>query len=102
MFLSQAHAHIKSPLVANDRRNSLLSDEGVSIKFSLAKAMKSSKPSLRYFPNEASTKFELRRTLIVWNTGLALFSIMGACRTFPEFFHVLKNHGLYHSICVPR
>ncbi|CAH3987282.1 unnamed protein product [Pieris brassicae] len=47
-------------------------------------------------------RFELRRTLIVWNTGLALFSIMGACRTFPEFFHVLKNHGLYHSICVPR
>ncbi|KAJ2946865.1 hypothetical protein O0L34_g16195 [Tuta absoluta] len=46
-------------------------------------------------------RFELRRTLIVWNTSLALFSIMGACRTLPEFVHVLRNYGLYHSICVP-
>ncbi|CAH2992383.1 unnamed protein product [Chilo suppressalis] len=46
-------------------------------------------------------RFELRRTLMVWNCGLAAFSIMGACRMLPEFYHVLKNHGLYYSICVP-
>lgn len=46
-------------------------------------------------------RFELRRTLMVWNSALAAFSIMGACRTIPEFYHVLRNHGLYHSICVP-
>ncbi|XP_013201134.1 elongation of very long chain fatty acids protein 6 [Amyelois transitella] len=46
-------------------------------------------------------RFELRRTLIVWNCMLAAFSIMGACRTLPEFIHVLRNHGIYHSICVP-
>lgn len=39
---------------------------------------------------------------MVWNSALAAFSIMGACRTLPEFYHVLRNHGLYHSICVPR
>lgn len=46
-------------------------------------------------------RFELRRTLIVWNSLLAAFSIMGACRTLPEFIHVLRNHGIYHSVCVP-
>nr|CAD7443782.1 unnamed protein product [Timema bartmani] len=46
-------------------------------------------------------RFELRGVLSVWNTVLAAFSLMGACRTAPEFFHVLKNHGLYHSVCVP-
>ncbi|CAH2216159.1 jg21575 [Pararge aegeria aegeria] len=46
--------------------------------------------------------FELRRTLIIWNSALAAFSIMGACRTLPEFLHVLRNYGIYHSICVPR
>lgn len=46
-------------------------------------------------------RFNLRGILCVWNTMLALFSIMGACRTAPELFHVLKNYGVYHSICVP-
>lgn len=47
-------------------------------------------------------RFNLRGILCVWNTLLALFSIMGACRTAPELFHVLKNYGVYHSICIPR
>ncbi|XP_021187985.1 very long chain fatty acid elongase 6 [Helicoverpa armigera] len=46
-------------------------------------------------------RFELRRTLMIWNCSLAAFSIMGACRTLPEFIHVLRNYGIYHSICVP-
>lgn len=46
-------------------------------------------------------RFELRRTLMVWNCCLAGFSIMGACRTLPEFIHVLRNYGIYHSVCVP-
>ena len=32
---------------------------------------------------------------------LALFSIMGALRTWPEFLHVLSEHGIYHSLCIP-
>lgn len=47
-------------------------------------------------------RFQLRGVLAVWNTCLALFSIIGACRTLPELVYVLKNYGLYHSICVPR
>lgn len=33
---------------------------------------------------------------------LAMFSIMGAFRTAPELIHVLRNYGLFHSVCVPR
>lgn len=47
-------------------------------------------------------RFELRGLLVVWNTALAMFSIMGASRTAPELFHVLRHHGLYYSVCVPR
>ncbi|XP_045479678.1 elongation of very long chain fatty acids protein 6-like [Harmonia axyridis] len=46
-------------------------------------------------------RFELRRVLVVWNTLLAAFSILGACRTFPELIHIITNHGLYHSVCIP-
>ncbi|XP_063699225.1 very long chain fatty acid elongase 6 [Culicoides brevitarsis] len=46
-------------------------------------------------------RFELRGTLALWNTMLAMFSIMGVCRTAPELLHVLRHHGLFHSVCVP-
>lgn len=32
---------------------------------------------------------------------LAMFSIMGAARTLPEFMHTLYTHGFYHSLCIP-
>ncbi|KAK9888398.1 hypothetical protein WA026_000649 [Henosepilachna vigintioctopunctata] len=46
-------------------------------------------------------RFELRGVLVIWNSLLATFSIIGACRTLPEFLHIITNHGLYHSVCVP-
>lgn len=46
-------------------------------------------------------RFELRGVLTLWNTALAVFSIMGACRTVPEILHTLTHQGLYHSVCVP-
>lgn len=46
-------------------------------------------------------RYELRGVLSLWNTALATFSIMGACRTVPEFLHILTHHGLYHSVCIP-
>nr|WDS84447.1 elongation of very long chain fatty acids protein 6 [Apocyclops royi] len=46
-------------------------------------------------------RFEMRGPLVFWNTFLALFSIMGACRTIPEFVYVLSTHGIYHSVCIP-
>lgn len=47
-------------------------------------------------------RFELRGLLALWNTMLAMFSIMGAIRTAPELFHVLRHYGLFHSVCVAR
>ncbi|XP_044751766.1 elongation of very long chain fatty acids protein 6-like [Coccinella septempunctata] len=46
-------------------------------------------------------RFELRGVLVVWNSLLAAFSIIGACRTLPEFLHIITNYGLYHSVCTP-
>lgn len=46
-------------------------------------------------------RFELRPMLVAWNGGLAAFSIAGALRTIPEFMHMIQNHSVYESICVP-
>uniref|UniRef100_A0A1A9ZDX4 Elongation of very long chain fatty acids protein n=1 Tax=Glossina pallidipes TaxID=7398 RepID=A0A1A9ZDX4_GLOPL len=46
-------------------------------------------------------RFQLRGPLIIWNTMLSMFSIMGAFRTAPELIHVLRHYGLFHSVCVP-
>lgn len=47
-------------------------------------------------------RFELRGVLSLWNTLLAAFSVIGFARTAPELIHVLRHHGLHHSICIPR
>jgi hypothetical protein len=44
-------------------------------------------------------KYDLRRCLIAWNLVLALFSIAGSVRLWPEFFMALKNQGVEHTIC---
>jgi len=46
-------------------------------------------------------KLELRGLLTVWNTALALFSIMGTARTLPEFIHTYSTQGFYHTLCIP-
>lgn len=46
-------------------------------------------------------RYELRGVLSLWNTLLASFSIIGFTRTAPELIHVLRNYGLYHSVCIP-
>ena len=46
--------------------------------------------------------FHLRRPLMAWNLVLAVFSILGAARTLPEFIFTFSTHGIYHSLCVPR
>ncbi len=47
-------------------------------------------------------KYNLKKVLVVWNTCLAVFSIIGASRTLPELIHVLSNFGIYHSVCIQR
>ena len=39
---------------------------------------------------------------MAWNLVLAVFSILGAARTLPEFIFTFRTHGIYHSLCVPR
>lgn len=43
--------------------------------------------------------FKLKSLLTVWNVSLALFSIIGTARCFPELMHVLNNIGFDHSVC---
>lgn len=45
-------------------------------------------------------RLELRPLLTIWNTFLAVFSIMGAIRSWPEFFFLMKTHGFYHTVCI--
>lgn len=44
--------------------------------------------------------YKLRTILIVWNAGLAIFSILGALRNLPEFIYILTEKGLEYSTCV--
>ncbi|XP_054153848.1 elongation of very long chain fatty acids protein 6-like [Oppia nitens] len=43
--------------------------------------------------------YKLRTALVVWNTCLALFSIVGTLRTLPELVHVISWFGFSHSVC---
>ncbi|CAH1724015.1 elongation of very long chain fatty acids protein 6 [Aphis gossypii] len=44
--------------------------------------------------------FRLKGLLVLWNTMLATFSLVGFARTAPELFRVLNKYGLHHSVCV--
>lgn len=46
-------------------------------------------------------RFELRKTLALWNLLLALFSIVGTCRTLPELVYAIREHGFQYSVCNP-
>ena len=49
---------------------------------------------------EKRQEFKLKSLLILWNAGLAIFSILGAYRTLPEFFYVATEKGFKYSVCV--
>ncbi|CAF1186638.1 unnamed protein product [Adineta ricciae] len=46
-------------------------------------------------------KFELRKSLVLWNTFLTIFSFWGASRCVPELIHSLRHHGFWYSVCDP-
>jgi len=46
-------------------------------------------------------RFELRGVLFLWSLSLAIFSMIGTWRFFPEMLTVLRDHGFYHSCCIP-
>ena len=43
--------------------------------------------------------FSLRRCLGAWNFFLAIFSLLGTIRTWPELIYILGNHGFKGSVC---
>jgi hypothetical protein len=45
--------------------------------------------------------FELNKFLIVWNAGLAIFSIIGALKTVPHLAHVILTKGYEFTIAGP-
>ncbi|KAF6017453.1 ELOVL6 [Bugula neritina] len=45
-------------------------------------------------------KYGLSSALTLWSGMLALFSVIGTVRMWPEIIHVLRYEGLYHSSCV--
>lgn len=45
------------------------------------------------------TALRLKTPLTIWNLSLALFSIIGSSRTFPELLHITRKFGFYHSVC---
>jgi len=48
---------------------------------------------------ESRDRFEARLPLILWNLGLALFSILGMIRCLPEMVFSLSKEGLQYTIC---
>lgn len=55
----------------------------------------------RAWMTRRNEKFELRRSLVLWNTFLTIFSFWGACRCVPELIHSLIHHGFWYSVCDP-
>ena len=48
---------------------------------------------------ESRPRFELRLPLVLWNLGLAIFSLFGVARCVPEMIHGLAKNGLQYTIC---
>ena len=43
--------------------------------------------------------FDLRKPLVLWNIGLAVFSILGMVSIVPNFVNTLVFRGLDHTVC---
>lgn len=48
---------------------------------------------------EKQERFGLSSALAVWSGMLAIFSVAGTVRMWPEIIHVLRYEGLYRSAC---
>lgn len=48
---------------------------------------------------EKREPFSLKTSLYLWNTALAIFSIVGFIRFSEDFFQSLYNNGIYFTLC---
>lgn len=53
----------------------------------------------RIYMSTRTTPLNLKLPLTIWNIALAIFSITGTIRTWPEMYHVLNKFGFAHSVC---
>lgn len=42
---------------------------------------------------------KIKTPMMLWNAGLAIFSILGFIRVFPELLYTLNKFGFHHTIC---
>jgi elongation of very long chain fatty acids protein 6 len=58
--------------------------------------------TIQWLMSDPKTKgFELKFPLIVWNAGLAIFSIFGAYHVLPAIYEVVREKGLSYDLCSP-
>lgn len=43
--------------------------------------------------------FNVKLVMMVWNSGLAVFSMVGFCRIIPEMFYTYENFGFHQTLC---
>lgn len=43
--------------------------------------------------------YKLRRALVMWNVGLAAFSILGSCSVIPSLIRTTYTRGFHYSLC---
>lgn len=43
--------------------------------------------------------FDLRRSLFMWNVGLAVFSIFGMLSMLPNLVHAVAKYGMHYTVC---
>ena len=43
--------------------------------------------------------YNLRSALVMWNAGLAAFSILGSISVIPSLIRMTYKHGFHHSLC---
>lgn len=43
--------------------------------------------------------FKLRKALLFWNIGLAVYSVMSSFRALDEFLYVYRNFGFHYTVC---
>lgn len=48
---------------------------------------------------ERKDKFGLKYALAIWSGTLAIFSVVGTARMWPEIIHILRYEGFYKSAC---
>ena len=51
---------------------------------------------------ETRPAFHLRRPLVMWNTGLAVFSMLGFLTVFPPLAENVSERGFVSSVCASR